>query len=59
MPRPYDPAQPDGLPPHGFRGFASTARASRFGRVKDYHQRAHEELCILVQIETRQGLDNL
>jgi len=47
------------FPPHGFRGFASTARASRFGRVKDYHQRAHEELCILVQIETRQGLDNL
>lgn len=47
------------FPPHGIRGFAGASRASRFGRVKDYHRRAHEELCILVQIETRRGLDNL
>ncbi|WP_255542895.1 HpcH/HpaI aldolase/citrate lyase family protein [Azospirillum sp. INR13] len=47
------------LSPDGIRGFAGASRASRFGRVKDYHRRAHEEICILVQIETRKGLDNL
>jgi 4-hydroxy-2-oxoheptanedioate aldolase len=46
-------------PPEGIRGFAGAARASRFGRVKDYHARAAEELCVLVQIETRLGLTNL
>ena len=41
------------------RGFASASRSSRFGRVKDYHTRCEEEICVLVQIETQQGLDNL
>nr|WP_255608113.1 HpcH/HpaI aldolase/citrate lyase family protein [Ancylobacter sp. Lp-2] len=45
--------------PDGVRGFAGASRATRFGRVKNYHHRAHEELCLLVQIETQQGLDNL
>lgn len=47
------------FPPDGIRGFAGASRASRFGRVTNYHRRAHEEICILVQIETRKGLDNL
>ena len=42
-------------PPDGVRGFAVATRASRFGRVKNYHQRAPEEICVLVQIETQQG----
>jgi len=46
-------------PVRGLRGIAVTTRATRFGRVKDYAKRAHEELCILVQIETKAGLDNL
>jgi 4-hydroxy-2-oxoheptanedioate aldolase len=46
-------------PPRGGRGFASASRASRFGRIKDYHTRCEDELCVLVQIETRQGLYNL
>lgn len=46
-------------PPKGVRGFASASRASRFGRIEDYHARAEAELCVLVQIETRQGLENL
>jgi 4-hydroxy-2-oxoheptanedioate aldolase len=46
-------------PPQGVRGVAAATRASRFARVKDYAQRAAEEICVLVQIETRQGLDNL
>ncbi|WP_127092161.1 aldolase/citrate lyase family protein [Aquabacter cavernae] len=47
------------FPPDGFRGFAGASRASLFGRVKDYHRRAHEEICLLVQVETRLALDNL
>ena len=46
-------------PPAGVRGVAGTTRATRFGRIKDYAKRAHEEICVLVQIETQQGLDNL
>jgi len=46
-------------PPHGIRGFAAGARASRFGRVKDYHAKAGDEVCVLVQVETKLGLDNL
>ncbi|OGA12339.1 MAG: 2-dehydro-3-deoxyglucarate aldolase [Betaproteobacteria bacterium RIFCSPHIGHO2_12_FULL_69_13] len=46
-------------PPAGVRGIAGTTRASRFGRVKDYARRAHEEICLLVQAETREALDNL
>jgi len=46
-------------PTRGVRGVAGVTRASRFGRVKDYAKRAEESLCLLVQIETRLGLDNL
>jgi 4-hydroxy-2-oxoheptanedioate aldolase len=46
-------------PPQGVRGVAGSTRASRFGRVKDYAKRAHEELCVLVQVENQQGLDNI
>ncbi len=45
--------------PDGVRGFAGATRATRFGRVARYHHLAHEELCLLVQIETQEGLDNL
>ena len=46
-------------PPEGVRGVGGTTRATRFGRIKDYARRASEELCVLVQIETRTALDNL
>jgi len=46
-------------PPAGVRGVAGTTRATRFGRVKDYAKRAHEEICVLVQVETQQALDNI
>ncbi len=46
-------------PPAGARGVAGTTRATRFGRVKDYARRAHEELCVLVQVETQAALDNI
>jgi 4-hydroxy-2-oxoheptanedioate aldolase len=46
-------------PPAGVRGVAGTTRATRFGRIKDYAKRAHEEICVLVQVETKPALDQL
>src|SRR5205814_515224 len=46
-------------PPQGVRGVGGTTRATRFGRVQDYAQHASEEICVLVQVETQQGLDNI
>jgi 4-hydroxy-2-oxoheptanedioate aldolase len=46
-------------PPAGIRGVATTTRANRYGRVKDYLGRAHEEICVIVQIETRSALECL
>jgi 4-hydroxy-2-oxoheptanedioate aldolase len=46
-------------PPAGLRGVAGTTRATRFGRIRDYARRAHEELCLLVQVETQQGLESI
>jgi 4-hydroxy-2-oxoheptanedioate aldolase len=46
-------------PPDGIRGVALSIRANRYGRVKDYLKQANEEICVLVQIETRLALQNL
>jgi len=46
-------------PTRGVRGVAGSTRASRYGRIADYPKRAESELCMLVQIESREGLDNL
>src|ERR671915_671497 len=46
-------------PPAGVRGVAGTTRATRFGRVPEYARRAHEEICVLVQVETQPALDNI
>ena len=46
-------------PPAGVRGVAGTTRATRFGRIPDYARRAHEEICLLVQVETQRALDNI
>jgi 4-hydroxy-2-oxoheptanedioate aldolase len=46
-------------PMRGVRGVAGVTRASRFGRVSDYTKRAEEELCLIVQVENRAGLENL
>jgi len=43
-------------PPGGIRGFAGTTRANRYGRVADYAKRAAEEICVLVQCETRRAV---
>ena len=44
-------------PPHGVRGVgAALARASRFNRIPDYLQTANDEICLLLQVESRAGL---
>jgi 4-hydroxy-2-oxoheptanedioate aldolase len=46
-------------PPEGVRGVAVTHRANQYGRTKDYFHHVAEEICVIVQIETRRALENL
>jgi 4-hydroxy-2-oxoheptanedioate aldolase len=46
-------------PPHGVRGYAGAPRASGYGRIKDYAKHCAEEICLLLQIETLEGLKHL
>lgn len=47
-------------PPTGVRGVgASLARVSRFGAIPDYLTTADDQICLLVQVENRLGLDAL
>ncbi|MCU7250911.1 4-hydroxy-2-oxoheptanedioate aldolase [Pseudomonas koreensis] len=47
-------------PPHGVRGVGSAlARASRWNSIPGYLDKADEQMCLLVQIENREGLANL
>jgi len=46
-------------PPQGIRGVSIAARASRYGRVPGYLTKANDEMCVLVQVETRTALDQL
>jgi 4-hydroxy-2-oxoheptanedioate aldolase len=46
--------------PSGARGIgAALARASKYGRVGDYIRRAADEICILLQVETVEGIKAL
>ena len=46
--------------PEGIRGMgAALARASRWNQVDDYLNQANSEMCLLVQAETVQAIDNL
>ncbi|ETJ42336.1 hypothetical protein Q604_UNBC03699G0001, partial [human gut metagenome] len=46
--------------PAGIRGVGSAlARASRWNRIPDYLQKANDQMCVLVQIETREAMKNL
>jgi 4-hydroxy-2-oxoheptanedioate aldolase len=46
-------------PPAGVRGVGGTTRATRFARIQQYPQKVERELCILLQVETEQALDQL
>ncbi|MDT4852532.1 4-hydroxy-2-oxovalerate aldolase [compost metagenome] len=45
-------------PAGGVRGMGG-ARASRCGRYPQYDREANDQICLLVQVETREALDNL
>ncbi len=45
--------------PNGIRGMAGMTRATRYGRVEDYFTTAEDELCLILQVETEEGLNNL
>src|SRR3569833_2490153 len=46
-------------PPHGVRGVSVAARASRYGRTPGYLGKASTEICVLVQVETREAMNEL
>jgi len=47
-------------PPTGIRGLGtSMARAANWNRTTDYLDKANDEVCVVVQIETLAGLSNL
>lgn len=47
-------------PPRGVRGVgAGMGRASRFSTVADYLATAEEQICLMLQVESRSGLDAL
>lgn len=47
-------------PPHGIRGVgAALARATRWNSIANYYATAHENICLLIQIESVTGLENL
>jgi 4-hydroxy-2-oxoheptanedioate aldolase len=44
-------------PPEGFRGVGSSlARASRFSAIPDYLKTANDQICLILQVESRAGL---
>lgn len=47
-------------PPHGIRGVGGgLTRATRWDGVDNYLNTAHEELCLIVQVESRLGVENV
>ena len=47
-------------PPKGIRGVGTgLARAAQWNRFTDYFERADEEMCLLVQVESKTGLEQL
>ena len=45
--------------PEGLRGVAGSTRAGNFTRYKDFMARANDEIGVIVQIESREALDDL
>ena len=43
-------------PPQGFRGVSVSQRSNRFGSVTGYFEGINEQICVMVQIESRKGV---
>jgi len=46
-------------PTDGIRGVSAGTRAGGYGRIPDYLNKANAEICVIVQVETREALDQL
>ena len=46
-------------PPSGIRGYSGNTRANRFTTDTAYPGKAHEEIVVILQVETPQALDNI
>lgn len=46
-------------PPAGVRGVSVAQRSNRYGTVANYFTTINDQICVLVQIESRAGLENL
>lgn len=47
-------------PPEGIRGMGSSlARAAKWNQVPEYLKRANDEICLIVQVETLEAMENL
>jgi len=46
-------------PPHGVRGLTMSSRANRFGRDSDYLRAIEREIRVVVQVESRAGVDHI
>jgi 2-dehydro-3-deoxyglucarate aldolase len=44
-------------PPQGFRGVSVSQRSNKFGSVKDYFTGINDQICVMVQIESRKGVE--
>ncbi|MCP3022476.1 2-dehydro-3-deoxyglucarate aldolase [Cupriavidus basilensis] len=44
-------------PPAGVRGVSSVQRSNRYGTVPEYFSQINDNICVLVQIESRKGVD--
>lgn len=44
-------------PPQGIRGVAGMQRSNRYGTVPDYLKTINDNLCVLLQIESRAGIE--
>ena len=47
-------------PPHGIRGIGTgLARAAQWNRVDNYYAESNEQMCLIVQVESVLGIENL
>ena len=46
-------------PPAGIRGVSGLTRATNFAAVAGYHKTAREQICLLIQVETLDAVDNI
>lgn len=46
-------------PPRGIRGVSALTRATSFGRIVDYMKSCEDEICVLVQVETPEALNQI